>query len=321
MRAGFGLGSSGCDRPRFPGAGSPASPGTPPGSLCVEGGGLAAVTWRDRGSRASTPGGARPGCVRGSGLPLCAPGCGARLPPRLPASPSRVSPGGVLSGLPSPPPPRTLASLCAAGEGTERKGGESYFSKLLSCSGGRGLPCDSRGGREGWGRLGRSDFPECRGLGAAPPRSAPAPRVVTPTHPPTVRWAWALTPPRGPGAGNESGGRRLARPPARGRGGRDEPPTKVAVSLPARAGPRALGRPGACSPLPAGECGGPRFRPRRASPCGVGMGGSCANRAARKTKLGRHVNMYAVTEVRELMWREGRPVADPGPRPVGAVVP
>lgn len=43
--------------------------------------------------------------------------------------------------------------------GRERKGGKSYFSKLLSTS---SLPCDSFGGRDDWEAEENSDFPECR---------------------------------------------------------------------------------------------------------------------------------------------------------------
>lgn len=96
---------------------------------------------------------------------------------------------------------------------------------------------------------------------------------------------------------------------------------KLLCHCPPGRGRAHSGDPGPAPRSPLGSAGVPASVPGALPRAGWGWGGSCANRAARKTKLGRHVNMYAVTEVRELMWREGRPVADPGPRPVGAVVP
>lgn len=66
--------------------------------------------------------------------------------------------GGLFSGRLVPSPSPEQSSPCVL-RGRERKGGESYFSKLLSsCS----LPCDSRRGREDGEGAGSGDFPECR---------------------------------------------------------------------------------------------------------------------------------------------------------------
>lgn len=66
---------------------------------------------------------------------------------------------GVASSLaasaPSPSPEQS--SPCVL-RGRERKGGKSYFSKLLSSS---SLPCDSCRGREDGEGAGSGDFPEC----------------------------------------------------------------------------------------------------------------------------------------------------------------
>lgn len=121
----------------------------------------------------------------GSGLVLCAPGWGGLTGPggrgaareRDPgprwvlggeSEPRRfrVSPGGSLSCRPPPLPSPGLEQLppCVL-RGRERKGGKSYFSKLLSSRGGGGSPVTHVGAGREW--LGRSDFPECRGTGAA----------------------------------------------------------------------------------------------------------------------------------------------------------
>lgn len=132
---------------------------------------LRARSWPEvgagRGERAWSESGARSRSLQGLGFL------------RVACSPAALLPSPCLEQL----PPCVL-------RGRERKGGKSYFSKLLSSSGGS-LPCDSCGGREGWEWLGRSDFPECREAGASsgcpfPPRpgSSSAPRVVSPPPPP-----------------------------------------------------------------------------------------------------------------------------------------
>lgn len=245
-RGGRGEGGPGAERgPR--GAAAPAAvaprrrlpvPGDSEGaslrSLCVRGGGLAAVTWRAAGS-ASTLGGM---CVlvhedaacgaccahpRGPSrvLAVCVPRGGeGRGPGRGVAAgggPRERGPGPQPQGLGFlrvacsvatvlPSPCLEQSPPCAL-RGRERKGGKSYFSKLLSSS--RRLPCDSCGGREAWEGLGRRDFPECgAGAGSAGcPVSARRPAVsqlprlpLAPT--PAGARSWPAKPGRGsPGWG------------------------------------------------------------------------------------------------------------------------
>lgn len=234
---------------------TPCLPGDSAGAslsaLCVRGSGLAAVTWRWRlgldatqcvcFSRGRGPWGllsaaARP--LRGLG---CFPGPGVgRVCRREPGGGPRARPGsggglgprgfGFLGA--APPLPRPGQSPPCAPRGRERKAGRSYFSKLLSS--GRGLPGDSRGGREGRERPGAVIF-RSRDPAESPP---PPRRLRVPTR-------------RGPGAETP-----VWRP---GRGGRGDA-SKVAVSLPRWPQPPGRGRahsgdPGGPDPHPAGSAG------------------------------------------------------------------
>lgn len=187
---------------------------------------------------------------------------------------ARVSGWRAVSPPPSPPPPSTVASLCAAGEGTER---ESYFSKLLSSS---SLPCDSCGGREGCERLGPGDFPECGAVGASSghplPKAPPFPSSRACPHPhPT---------PAGPGSrlrAAQAQERHFGGRAARGRG----TACKVAVSLPCSPQPPGRGRAHLGDPGlgPGGEWRGPASEAR--FPCR----GSALTWRPRRQQLGRHV--------------------------------
>lgn len=265
------------------GAGSPPSHGVlqellrPLASVCAfpRGHGLCGLLWQPPafvGSAGSAPGWGATcwpgvGAGRGGGN---AEGVGSSLGTRNgpPVRGLGFLGWRAVSPPPSPPPPATVASLCAAGEGTER---ESYFSKLLSCC---SLPCESCGGREGCERLGPGDFPEYGAAGASSgrplPKAPPFPssRACPQPHPHPCRPG--SRPARGPGAGTP-----LWRP---GRWGGGEPPAKLLCHCPAR-----RSRPGGAARTRAtrawaltGSGGAPL--PRRASPTG-----GCANLAAQKT--------------------------------------
>lgn len=158
--------------------------------------------------------------------------------------------------------------------GRERKGGKSYFSKLLSSSGSSSLPCDSCGGREGWEGLGRSDFPERRAPGASsgcPPSKAQqclrSPRCVpTPT---SVELRSRPARPRCRKSSLEAG------PPGGG-----EKPLKLLCHCPAR-----RSHPGGAARTRATRRGAQGLCFRGALP----PGGVRTNLAVQKTGAGRHV--------------------------------
>lgn len=257
---------------------TPCLPGDSAGAslsaLCVRGSGLAAVTWRWRlgldatqcvcFSRGRGPWGllsaaARPlrglGCFPGprggEGLQAGArgrPASAARVGGRPRAPRFRVSRGGSS-------PPRPGQSPPCAPRGRERKAGRSYFSKLLSS--GRGLPGDSRGGREGRERPGAVIF-RSRGPAESPP---PPRRLRVPTR-------------RGPGAETP-----VWRP---GRGGRGDA-SKVAVSLPRWPQPPGRGR------AHSGDPGGPDPHPAGSAGSALPPSGSALVLPPGRRELGRHV--------------------------------
>lgn len=212
-----------CPQPRGPCGVSAASLGPGVGRVCRRGAG--------GGPRARPWPGWEPGGQASA----------ARVGGRPRAPRFRVSRGGSS-------PPRPGQSPPCAPRGRERKAGRSYFSKLLSS--GRGLPGDSRGGREGRERPGAVIF-RSRGPAESPP---PPRRLRVPTR-------------RGPGAETP-----VWRP---GRGGRGDA-SKVAVSL--RRWPQPPGRGRAHS----GDPGGPDPHP-------AGSAGSALVLPPGRRELGRHV--------------------------------
>lgn len=282
-------------------------------SLCVKGSGLAAVTWRAAGSASTRlsvcafhEDAARGACCpqprgpRGVSAASLGPGVGrarrrgARGPPasatlagvgaggqgeRGPGRESASGPRGLgfLGAARSPaallPSPCPEQSPPCALRGRERKGGKSYFSKLLSSGGGGGgLPVTHVGaGRagNGWGAV------IFRNAGKREPRlaalsSAARPSPRSPSAVPTPP-ASGPDPREAPVQKTQFGGRA-----ARGRGDA----AKVAVSLPCSPQPPGRGR------AHSGDPGGPDPRRGVRGLCFRGAlppGGVCANLGVRKT--------------------------------------
>lgn len=196
--------------------------------------------------------GGSPGAARERG-----PGRGGSREGRRawPGSGVGLGPRGFGFLVAAPPLPRPGQSPPCAPRGRERKAGRSYFSKLLSS--GRGLPGDSRGGREGRERPGAVIF-RSRGPAESPP---PPRRLRVPTR-------------RGPGAETP-----VWRP---GRGGRGDA-SKVAVSLPRWPQPPGRGR------AHSGDPGGPDPHPAGSAGSALPPSGSALVLPPGRPELGRHV--------------------------------